>query len=131
MWKGVLVNKFLWRFLTAMPAIVLMAACQPRTPTAIPSPSEPTQAESPPVAIPIPGVTAAELVVRTGPGLQYSATGYQLAMEEGAPVIGETADGQWLQVEVRGQAGWLPASQVEVMGSLSSLPIVSTTQAAP
>jgi uncharacterized protein YgiM (DUF1202 family) len=110
------------RLIAVVLAIIFVAACQPTSPSATASPTNSTQAQSPPSAIPIPGVIAAGLVVRTGPGPQ---------MEEAAPILGKTADGQWLQVEVRGEAGWIPASQVEVTGSLSSVTIVATPTSAP
>ncbi len=119
------------RLIAVVLAIIFVAACQPTSLSATASPANPTQAQSPPMAIPIPGEIAAELVVRIGPGPQYSPTARQLAMQEGAPILGRTADGQWLQVEVGGQVGWVPASQVEVMGSLSSVRIVATPTSAP
>jgi uncharacterized protein YraI len=69
-------------------------------------------------------------MIRAGPGIDFLPIS-QLAMGEAAPIVGKTPDGDWWQVEVRGKLGWILTSLVEVMGPVSSVPIVSTPTLSP
>ncbi len=113
-------------------ALLVLSGCRATPPTQAATPAQPTsnEAVSPPVAIPISDLAAAELVVRTGPGEQYPSTKHQLGMGQGAAVIGRTVDGGWLLIEFGPQQGWIQASQVTVASSLD-VPIVPTPTPAP
>ncbi len=109
-------------------ALALSACSPPITPTIAPilpvAHRTPTP-QSGPVAIPYqnpPDAPAPLVLSHPRPDAQPIAS--QLQMGEAAPIVGRDASGEWWQVEVRGELGWLPASQVGVMGDVSAIPIV-------
>lgn len=84
----------------------------------------PIEADSPSIVISSYGIDQpGSPEVRTGPGRQYSPTKYQIPMESGAALVGRTADGNWLLVEFGSTQGWVPASEVTVLGDYSLVPI--------
>lgn len=91
-----------------------------------PSQTKSIEVGSTPLVIP-PPEHAAYLTVRTGPGRQYPPTEYQIPMESGAALVGRTADGNWLLVEFGSTQGWVPASEVNVSGAYSLVPIIKGT----
>lgn len=114
-------------------AFLLLSGCQASSPTEVTTPAPPTsnEAASRQSVIPISDLAAAELVVRTGPGEQYASTKLQLGMGQGAALVGRTADCNWLLVEFGPQQGWIQASQVEILGSISLVPVVPTPTVSP
>ena len=125
-------NRSLKLVLCVLALIGALAACQPSQQPKVASQLPPTPLGGYlPVAIPLPGEAAAALIIRLGPGSQFPPTDRQLAMEEGAPVVGRTVEGDWWQVKIGNQLGWVQASQVEVNGPVSEVPIVATPAPAP
>lgn len=62
--------------------------------------------------------------VRSGPGSEYEVLG-TLSENEQAPVIGRSADNQWVVVDFGGQQGWLAAYLLEVTGDLLTVPVIT------
>jgi hypothetical protein len=69
------------------------------------------------------------VLVRTGPGDQYPPTEDQIPMESAAALVARTPDGNWLLVEFGSTQGWVPASEVNVYGEYSLVPIIQGTPA--
>ena len=68
-------------------------------------------------------VTAANLNVRSGPGLDYDV---MAVVSEGSsyPALGRNDDGSWIEIEVDGTIGWVSAEWVEVAPSVDDLMVV-------
>ncbi len=115
-------------FILAGLALVLSACAPSRTPTIAPTLPVAYRTSTPqtgPVAIPYQNPPdAPSPLVLSHPSLDAQPIASQLEMGEAAPIVGRDAGGEWWQVEVHGKIGWLPASQVGVMGDVSAIPIV-------
>lgn len=86
--------------------------------------AQPTEAE--PTAEPDSSASATlkqNLNVRGGPSTAYAIV-VSLGGGTTLPVIGKTADGSWLLVEISGGSGWISAPYADVTG-LDSVPVVS------
>jgi hypothetical protein len=110
-------------------AIIVSASCTPATqPTLAPSAPVAYKTSTPqpgPVAIPVQNPPDAPYpLVLSHPSYDSAPISNQLELGEAAPILGRDASGEWWQVEVRGELGWLPASAVEVMGDASAVAIV-------
>ena len=108
-------------------AIVALAVCSPASgPTITPTPptTQRTFAAGPgPVAI-LPPEAPPPLVL-SSPTADSAPISSQPEFGEAAPIVGRDPTGDWWQVEVHGEVGWLPASAIEVLGDVSAVPIVS------
>jgi len=117
-------------FLLAGLALALSACAPSRTPTIAPTLPVAYRTSTPqtgPVAIPYQNPPdASSPLVLSHPSLDAQPIASQLEMGEGALIVGRDASGEWWQVEVHGELGWLPASQVGVMGDVAGIPIVRT-----
>lgn len=90
-------------------------------PTATPSPSpSPTVNAAPPVAV---GRFDA-VNLRAVPGTGDARTGV-IARGEECPIVGQYANGTWLQVECSGGTGWIQPQFVTTGGNLGSIPDVT------
>lgn len=61
--------------------------------------------------------------VRSGPGTDTPIL-ITLAPKQVARITGKTAAGDWYQVEINGQRGWIFADLVEISGDVDAVPIV-------
>ena len=68
-------------------------------------------------------VTAANLNVRSGPGLDYDVLA---VISEGSsyPALGRNDDGSWIEIDADGTIGWVSAEWVEVAPSVDDLMVV-------
>jgi len=109
-----------------------LAATGSTLPTLVPpaSPIPPTSAlpTQPPPPTQPQGVTItpknSSLNVRRGPGTNYEVIG-QLRKTDSAPVIGISPDGAWLSINFAGQQGWVVANLTDILGNLSTVPIIA------
>jgi hypothetical protein len=97
--------------------------------TQTPSGSETPGAGAPPTAagtvLTNPGPSTVNL--RAKPALDAANLGL-LEVNQSAPVIGRSADNQWLLIEIPGQPGvqaWVFASLVSVSGSIDAVAVVT------
>ena len=122
-------------FLLLSVGAVSVACSAPAPASVAPAPPVAYEISTPasgPVAIPIQNPPDAEYpLVRSGPSYELPAIGNQLELGEAAPVVGRNAQGDWWQVEVHREIGWLPASAVQIMGDAGSIPIVPTPTLVP
>ena len=58
--------------------------------------------------------------VRSGPGTQYAVIG-NLAAGQSYPALGQLSGGEWYQVSVNGQSGWVAASVTQLDGDCANL----------
>ncbi len=71
------------------------------------------------------GITRDFVNLRSGPGLSFP-TLVIIPPERTVDIIGRNAEGNWLQVTVDGQSGWLFRSYVSLTaGSIAALPVTS------
>ncbi len=68
-------------------------------------------------------VTAANLNVRSGPGLDYDVLTV-IPRDSSYPALGRNADGSWVEIDVDGTVAWVSADWVEVAPSLDDLMVV-------
>lgn len=127
---------------TALPAVVTFT---PVPPTAT-NPPIPTATETPP-ATPRPEVTATEeapaameppesdakvtvlgeMNIRSGPGTDYEVIGDAVAGEEFA-ITGKNSEGNWWQLDFRGESGWIFAPYV-IAADAEDVPVVGAEMA--
>jgi ABC-type branched-subunit amino acid transport system substrate-binding protein len=89
--------------------------------TAVPQPTETTE----PTQVNGVVLTAKRTVnVRSGPGTEYAVIG-QLKTGDTEQVIGVSPDNLWLVINFAQQEGWVSASLVDVVGNLSSVPVIN------
>jgi CRP-like cAMP-binding protein/uncharacterized protein YraI len=101
------------------------------TPTAMPSPTVPSEATvaptpAPTVTVPIPSrTTGGGLRMRSGPGTNYEVL-VLLAEDQEVDVLGRDETGEWLVISLdSGEEGWVAAEFVDVGVDVEALPIVS------
>jgi hypothetical protein len=107
-------------------AVMAVGACAPVGPSPLP----PTEAlanltptpDSRPVAI-LP-ITSPPPSVLSAPSPDAPPISSQPELGGAAPILGRDTSGEWWQVEVHGEVGWLLASAVEVEGDVSEVPII-------
>ena len=68
-------------------------------------------------------VTAANLNVRSGPGLDYDVLAV-VSRDSSYPALGRNEDGSWVEIDVEGTVGWVSAEWVEVAPSVDDLMVV-------
>ncbi len=68
-------------------------------------------------------VTAANLNVRSGPGLDYDVLAV-VSRDSSYPALGRNEDGSWVEIDVDGTVGWVSAEWVEVAPSADDLMVV-------
>ena len=68
-------------------------------------------------------VTAANLNVRSGPGLDYDVLAV-VSRDSSYPALGRNEDGSWVEIDVDGTVGWVSAEWVEVAPSVDDLMVV-------
>jgi basic membrane lipoprotein Med (substrate-binding protein (PBP1-ABC) superfamily) len=68
-------------------------------------------------------VTAANLNVRSGPGLDYDVLAV-ISRDSSYPALGRNEDGSWVEIDVDGTVGWVSAEWVEVAPSVDDLMVV-------
>ena len=73
-------------------------------------------------------VTAANLNVRSGPGLDYDVLAV-ISRDSSYPALGRNEDGSWVEIDVDGTVGWVSAEWVEVAPSLDDLMVVDMMMA--
>ncbi len=98
------------KYITATPAPTL-------TPTVVPPTS---------TVAPITATTDQDIYVVQGPGLAYPAVGTFLKGQI-TNVIGRDQTGEWIQIEVpgnAGSAGWAPKQLIKLSGAEASLPVI-------
>jgi uncharacterized protein YgiM (DUF1202 family) len=86
---------------------------------------------APGTALPLATVVTGALNVRSGPGVNF---GVITALQSGqqAPLLGRDGTGAWVQIRLATwQAGWVHANYIQAPVAISSLPVVTTTGAAP
>ena len=93
----------------------------PVNPTAVPQPTEVVQATQP-IGVVLTAKNSAN--VRSGPGTNYGILG-KLKAGDTEQVIGVSPDNQWLVINFANQQGWVSASIVDVVGNLSSVPVIN------
>lgn len=87
-----------------------------------PTPSTP---DDPPPAAPsdITAFATTTVVLRSGPGTTFDRIG-TVPYQSAVPVLGRTADSQWIFIDNQGQTGWSAAWLFTYSGDLSSAPVV-------
>jgi basic membrane lipoprotein Med (substrate-binding protein (PBP1-ABC) superfamily) len=68
-------------------------------------------------------VTADNLNVRSGPGLDYDVLAV-VSRDSSYPALGRNEDGSWVEIDVDGTVGWVSAEWVEVAPSVDDLMVV-------
>jgi basic membrane lipoprotein Med (substrate-binding protein (PBP1-ABC) superfamily) len=68
-------------------------------------------------------VTADNLNVRSGPGLDYDVLAV-ISRDSSYPALGRNEDGSWVEIDVDGTVGWVSAEWVEVAPSVDDLMVV-------
>lgn len=122
-------------------AVPVLEAPTPATPSAGPTPTStarptgvavaqeplPTATDLPAEDSPQVEVTAGEVNVRSGPGLNFEQVGL-LPENSSAPVIGRNETGDWWQVEfpaAAGGQGWVADAVVDFVGDRNSVPVTA------
>ncbi len=115
---------------TASPTVVATATTMPTlpppAPTVAPTAIPPTPL--PPTATPIPpqATTKQEVIVRQGPGTQFTSAG-KMPIKTSAVILGKSEDAKWLQVAFPDAAhpAWVSTAFVTVTGTIDQLPVVA------
>lgn len=74
-------------------------------------------------------ITAGRLNVRTAPGLSNPII-TRVNRGETYPILGRSPDGQWWQIQVGGQSGWVSAAYIEV-SNVGSVPVTGSVDQPP
>ncbi|HIQ12757.1 MAG TPA: hypothetical protein EYH29_07830 [Caldilineales bacterium] len=90
-------------------------------------------AEPPPTAPPAPPeavIVGQNVPIRAGPGLIYNELG--LANQgESYPITGLSVTGDWLQIDYKGEPGWVFLIQAEPQGDLEQVPVIEEIPPTP
>ncbi len=137
--QGQVANEQLWEVDTSQPdaTSAVVVALPTDTPTPIPTdtpiPDTPTPTEPPPTATPVPPsvvVTRPSVNFRRGPGTNYGVLG-QGSNGEKYVITGKNPRGDWWQIDVNGQDGWVSDGIVDKEGQLDTVQVVAAIPPAP
>ena len=104
-------------------AVLLLAACAPVSeeapaPATIAEPTEEVAAATPAITVTVTSYAN----VRVGPGTEHDIR-FLLTVDTPVNVVGRNAEGDWLQIEHEGQAGWIFGTLTDIgTEALAALP---------